>query len=101
MAEEPEPLWVAALLLRVPEAFGRYISLHSARPSCDRPYRAVTVSGARGRVQVRSEMEACVDLYRGPRTLGNPPVVGFSLGLCGLPGESPVAGQLSGTPVCH
>jgi hypothetical protein len=30
-AEEPEPLWLAALLLGVPEAFGRYISLHSAR----------------------------------------------------------------------
>jgi hypothetical protein len=25
LAEEPEPLWLAALLLRVPEAFGRYI----------------------------------------------------------------------------
>jgi hypothetical protein len=30
--EELEPLWLAALLLRVQEAFGRYISLHSARP---------------------------------------------------------------------
>lgn len=40
-------------------------------------------------------MEACVDLYRGPRhSLGNPPVVGFSLGLGGVPGEGPVAGQL-------
>ena len=54
-----------------------------------------------GRVRVRSEMEACVDLYRGPRhSLGNPPVVGFSLGLGGVPGESPDAGQLSGTPLC-
>jgi hypothetical protein len=33
-------------------------------------------------------------------SLGNPPVVGFSLGLVGVPGESPVAGQLSGTPLC-
>jgi hypothetical protein len=32
LAEELEPLWLAALLLRVLEAFGRYISLHSARP---------------------------------------------------------------------
>jgi hypothetical protein len=29
-------------------------------------------------------------------SLGNPPVVGFCLGLGGVPGESPVAGQLSG-----
>jgi hypothetical protein len=34
LTEEPEPLWLAALLLRVPEAFGRYISLHSARSAC-------------------------------------------------------------------
>jgi hypothetical protein len=34
------------------------------------------------------------------RSLGNPPVVGFSLGLGGVPGESSVAGQLSGTPLC-
>jgi len=34
MAEELEPLWLAALLLSVPEAFGRYISLHSARSAC-------------------------------------------------------------------
>lgn len=34
LSEEPEPLWLAALLLRVPEAFGRYISLHSARSAC-------------------------------------------------------------------
>ncbi len=32
MAEELiEPLWLIALLLRVPEGFGCYISLHSAR----------------------------------------------------------------------
>jgi len=30
-------------------------------------------------------------------SLGNPPVVVFSLGLGGVPGEGPVAGQLSGT----
>ena len=35
LAKELEPLWIAVLLLRVPEAFGRYISLHSARPACD------------------------------------------------------------------
>ena len=35
VAEELEPLWLAALLLRVPEAKGRYISLHSARPARD------------------------------------------------------------------
>ena len=34
------------------------------------------------------------------RSLGTPPVVGFSLGLGGVPGESPDAGQLSGTPLC-
>jgi hypothetical protein len=34
LTEELEPLWLAALLLRVPEAFGRYISLHSARSAC-------------------------------------------------------------------
>ena len=40
-------------------------------------------------------MEACVDLYRGSRTvLGKPPVVVFSLCLGGVPGEGPVAGQL-------
>ena len=32
--------------------------------------------------------------------LGNPPVVVFSLGLGGVPGESPVAGQLGGTLLC-
>ena len=54
-------------------------------------------------------MEACVelpsaDLYKGPsvpgpssKSLGNPPAVVFSLGLAGVPGEGPVAGQLSGT----
>ena len=31
MAEKLEPLWLTVLLLRVPEAFGCYISLHSAR----------------------------------------------------------------------
>jgi hypothetical protein len=31
MAEELEPLWLTAILLRVQEAFGCYISLHSAR----------------------------------------------------------------------
>ena len=35
LAEELETLWLAAILLRVPEAFGRYISLHSARSACD------------------------------------------------------------------
>ena len=36
LAEELEPLWLTALLLRVPEAFelfGCFISLHSARSS--------------------------------------------------------------------
>jgi hypothetical protein len=32
VAEELEPLWLAALLLR---ALDSYISLHSARPACD------------------------------------------------------------------
>ena len=31
---ELEPLWLAALLLKVPEVFGCYISLHSARSAC-------------------------------------------------------------------
>ena len=31
MAEKPESLWLTALLLRVPEAFGCYVSLRSAR----------------------------------------------------------------------
>ncbi len=35
LAEELETLWLTSLLLRVPEAFGRYISLHSARSACD------------------------------------------------------------------
>jgi len=30
-AEEKEPLWLTALLLMVPEAFGFYVSLHSAK----------------------------------------------------------------------
>jgi hypothetical protein len=34
MAEELEPLWLAALLLRVPEAFIFFISLPSARSAC-------------------------------------------------------------------
>ncbi len=34
MAEELEPLWLTALLLRVPKTFGCYISLHSARSAC-------------------------------------------------------------------
>jgi hypothetical protein len=34
IAEELEPLWVTMLLLRVPEDFGCYISLHSARSAC-------------------------------------------------------------------
>jgi hypothetical protein len=31
LAEEPEPLWLAALLFRVPEAFGRYIERERER----------------------------------------------------------------------
>jgi hypothetical protein len=43
-------------------------------------------------------MEACVDLYRGPRTIPRQTtVVVFNLGLGGVPGEGPVAGQLSST----
>jgi hypothetical protein len=34
MAEALEPLLLTALLLRVPEAFGCYIGLHSARSAC-------------------------------------------------------------------
>ena len=34
LAEELEPLWLAALLFRVPEAFGCYISLQSTRSAC-------------------------------------------------------------------
>ena len=34
MAEKPESLWLTALLLRVPEAFGCYISLRSASTAC-------------------------------------------------------------------
>jgi hypothetical protein len=34
LAEELQPLRLTALLLRVPEAFGYYISLHSARSAC-------------------------------------------------------------------
>ena len=33
-AIELEPLWFTALLLRVQEVFGCYISLHSARSAC-------------------------------------------------------------------
>ena len=46
-------------------------------------------------------MEACVDLYRGPRAIPrqSTPVVVFSLGLGDMPGGRPVAGQLSGTPL--
>ena len=35
MAEEQKPLWLTELLLRVPEAFGCYISLHLARSLSD------------------------------------------------------------------
>ena len=34
LSEELEPLRFTALLLRAPEAFGCYISLHSARSAC-------------------------------------------------------------------
>jgi hypothetical protein len=34
MTEELEPLWLTVILLRVPEALGCYISLHSARSAC-------------------------------------------------------------------
>jgi hypothetical protein len=45
-------------------------------------------------------MEACVDLFRGPRsTHGNPPVGVFNLGRGGVPRGRHVAGQLSGTPL--
>ena len=37
LAEELEPLWFTALLLRVPEAFECYISLHSVRSACGSP----------------------------------------------------------------
>ncbi len=40
MAEELDPLWLTALLLRVLVAFGCYISLHSAGSVC-----TVTVLG--------------------------------------------------------
>ena len=45
-------------------------------------------------------MEACVDLYRGPRTIPRQStvVVVFSLGFGGVTEGGPVAGQLSGTP---
>ena len=100
MTEELEPLWLIALLLRVLEAFGCYISLHSARSACRLTVlgRTAVTSGARGRVRVRSEMEAFVDLFRVPgRPLGNPPLVIFNLGRGGVPRGRPVAGQLRGT----
>ncbi len=34
LSEELEHLWFTSLLLRVPEAFGRYVSLHSVRSTC-------------------------------------------------------------------
>ena len=42
--------------------------LDVTRSACHRPCWAVPTSGARGGVRV-SEMEACVDLYRGPGTI--------------------------------
>ena len=40
MAEKPESLWLTTLLFRVPEAFGCYVSLCSARSA-----RGLTVLG--------------------------------------------------------
>jgi hypothetical protein len=68
---------------------------------CTRPGQHVTdrigpyQPQVQGGVRVGSEMEACVD--PGP-SLGNPPVLVFSLWLGGVLGGGPVAGQLSGTP---
>ena len=62
LAEELEPLWLITLLLRVPEAFGCYISPHSARSACRLTALVRTNLRCRVRVRVRSEMEACVDL---------------------------------------
>ena len=54
---------------------------------------------ALGRLGVRWRLALTSTGVLGP-SLGNPPVVVFSLGLGGVPGESPVAGQLRGTPLC-
>ena len=102
MAEEPETLCLAALLLRVPEAFGRY----SVISVCARPGQHVTdrigpyqsqVSGAEFGLGVRWRLVLTSIGVPGP-SLGNPPVVVFSLGLGGVPEGGPVAGQHSGTP---
>ena len=55
LAEELEPLWFTTLLLRVPEVRSFDVISESALGQDVRP-------SARGRVRVRSEMEACVDL---------------------------------------
>jgi hypothetical protein len=47
-------------------------------------------------------MEACVDLYRGPRTIPRqPPVVVFNLGLVGVPGGVPLPDSSVAHAVCH
>ena len=51
-----------------------------------------------GRVRVRSEMEAFVDLNWGPQRGPLAFQVVFNLGRGGVPWGRPVAGQLSGTP---
>ena len=98
LAEEPEPLWLAALLPRVPEALD-VVSV------CTRPGQHVTdrigpyqpqVPGAEFGLGVRWRLALPSIGVPGP-SLGNPPMVVFSLGLGGVPEGSPVAGQLSGT----
>ena len=72
---------------------------------CTRPGQHVTdrigpyqpqVPGAEFGLGVRWRLALTSIGVPGP-SLGNPPVVVFSLGLGGVPGEGPVAGQFSGT----
>jgi hypothetical protein len=85
-------LWLTALLLRVKEVFGCYVSLHSARSACTGRLTA------QGRTNL-SETEACVDL-KGPARTRCQLVMVFNLGRGGVPRGRPVAGQLSDTPLC-
>ena len=67
MTEKLEYLWLTVILLRVQESFGCYVSLCSVRSARGLTALTVPIAGARGRVWVGSEIEACVDLNWGPR----------------------------------
>jgi hypothetical protein len=72
LAEELEPLLIAKLLLRVQEAFGRYISLHSARSACGLMMMMSFICSCRNKNQPKAiypnGTSHDTSLFRGPST---------------------------------